>query len=606
MYSRRVIPIVIISILISQTRIPEYEIHNRGNLWDTMNDDGTHGAHPNRLGEYNPSMDWPGGPTNMGGPFDQRSYLYKAGVWTGGLIEGSVFLSKNGPDEFDIGIFDKIEKELNYIEMPSYDHTKAEEIITASWITSKNISIKRTSRSWSFRGYNDFIIITYEITNLNGKTINDFYFGNVFLLRPSLQDHNNHNGWNDALSRADDVIGISTSDKMIYAHDGTGAFDYSAGVGNWRDGNLLTPGFAGFAALDAPVASNGLEQPGHYFLSNYIMHKSALQLSNNTEQSLYNILSGSDLSLAYAQGDTIDLFALMSFGPYLFENQQTISISIVEAVNGLDYRDVINLDGTEMNNIQNRYVNEGLDSLLLSVGNARSLFNNNYIFDDYPPPSPPRFDLIASPAEQSIKLVWEPIEKDWINPRTGRKNIEKYIIYRTDKEFIGPYDVIKNRIRVHKTFDLNAYYNSNTNKWQYNDSDISLGVSYYYSITSVDSSGRESWFTNRNEVPLQAVSEPKKNTLSVNVFPNPFSITSGIPTLGQENTITWTNLPSPCTISIFTASGQLIKKIDHNDDIGDATWDQRTSSRLITSPGIYFWGVESAVGNATGTLLIIK
>ena len=43
--------IVIISIVISQTRTPEYEIHNRGNLWDTMNDDGTHGAHPNRLGE---------------------------------------------------------------------------------------------------------------------------------------------------------------------------------------------------------------------------------------------------------------------------------------------------------------------------------------------------------------------------------------------------------------------------------------------------------------------------------------------------------------------------------------------------------------------------
>ena len=600
------LPIVIISIVISQTRTPEYEVHNRGNLWDTMNDDGTHGAHPNRLGEYNPSMDWPGGPTIMGGPFDQRSYLYKAGVWTGGFIDGTVFLSKNGPDEFDIGVFDEMEKELNYIEMPSFNHTKAEQTIIASWITSRNISIKRISRSWSFRGYNDFIIITYEITNLNPKTINDFYFGSVFLLRPSLQDHNNHNGWNDALSRADDVVGISTTNKMIYAHDGTGAFDYTSGVGNWRDGSLLTPGFAGFAALDAPIASNGLEQPGNYFLSNYILHNSAFQLSNNTEQSLYNILSGNDLSLASASGDTIDLMALMSFGPYLLENQQTISISIVEAVNGLNYRDVINLDGSEMINIQNRYVNEGLDSLTSTIQNARVLFNNDYILAHYPPPSPPKIGLIASPAEQSIKLIWEPVENDWVNPITGRKDIEKYIIYRTNKEFIGPYDVVKNRIRVHKTFDLNAYYNNDINKWQYNDSNISLGVSYYYSITAVDSTGRESWFTNRNEVPLQAVSESKKNTLSVNVFPNPFSITSGIPTLGQENTITWTNLPSPCTISIFTSSGQLIKKIDHAADVGDASWDQRTNSRLIASPGIYFWGVESGVGTATGSLLIIK
>jgi len=597
---------IIVSSAISQTRIPEYEIHNRGNLWDTMNDDGTHGAHPNRLGEYNPSMDWPGGPAIMGGPFEQRSYLYKAGVWTGGIIDGTVFISKNGPDEYDIGTFDKIEKEINYIETLNFDHTKAEQTIIASWTTSKNINIKRVSRSWSFRGYNNFIIITYEITNLNPKPITDFYFGSVFLLRPSLQDHNNHNGWNDALSRADDVVGISNVNKMIYAHDGTGAFDYTAGVGNWRDGTLLTPGFAGFAALDAPTGSDNSEQPAHYFLSNYILHSSEFQLSNNSEQSLYNILSGSDISLNYSIGDTIDLIGLMSFGPYNLESDQTISISIAEAVNGLNIEDVIDLDGSEMTNIQNRYISEGLDSLISTIQNANKLFDNNFILTHYPPPSPPEIELVASPAEQSIKLIWKPIEKFWVNPLTGRKDIEKYIIYRTNREYVGPYKVHKNRIRVHKTFDLNAYYNDELEKWQYNDSDISLGVSYYYAITAVDSTGKESWFTNRNDIPLQAVSETKNNTIDINVFPNPFSMTSGIPTLGQENTITWTNLPSPCIISIFTSSGQLIKKINHTEQIGDATWDQRTDSRLITSPGIYFWGVESDVGTAKGTLVIIK
>ncbi len=599
-------PLLFLSLLQSQIRNPEYEVHNRGNLWDTMNDDGTHGAHPNRLGEYNPSMDWPGGPTIMGGPFEQRSYLYKAGVWSGGYINDKVFLSKNGPDEFDVGVFDGIKKEINYIEMSSFDHSKAEETITANWTTSQNIKIKRTSRSWSFRGFNDFIIITYDITNLNLEMINDFYFGSVFLLRPSLQDHNNHNGWNDALSRADDVVGILNSDKMIYAHDGTGAYDFTAGVGNWRDGSLLTPGFAGYAALGASASYDGREQPSNYFLSNYIVHTSSFQLSKNTEQSLYNILSGKDKSLAYTAGDTIDLMAIMSFGPYNLETQETISVSIVEAVNGLNLEDVINLDGSEMQEIQNRYVTEGLDSLKSTIQNARNLFNNNYILNYYPPPSPAKIDLIASPAEQSIKLIWEPIEDYWTNPITGRKNIEKYIVYRTDKEFIGPYDVIKNRIRVHKTFDLNAYYNEEINKWQYNDSEISLGVSYYYTITAVDSTGAESWYTNRNESPLQAVSESRENTLNVNVFPNPFYITSGIPTTGQENTITWTNLPSPCTISIFTSSGQLIRKINHTLPVGDASWDQRTNSRLITSPGIYFWGVESDVGNAKGSLIIIK
>ena len=215
-------------------------------------------------------------------------------------------------------------------------------------------------------------------------------------------------------------------------------------------------------------------------------------------------------------------------------------------------------------------------------------------------------ELLASPANQSISLRWDPIETSWENPITGKMDIEKYVVYRSDDRFIGPYDVIKNRIRVHKSFDKNAYFDELDSKWEYVDNNISLGVSYFYAVTAVDSVGNESWLTNRNETPLQAVSAPKDNASEIKVFPNPFKITSGIPTVGQENMISWTNLPSPCEISIFTTNGELIKKIFHSGDTGDASWDQRTSSRLIASPGIYFWGVESDLGNTTGTLVIVK
>ena len=282
------------------------------------------------------------------------------------------------------------------------------------------------------------------------------------------------------------------------------------------------------------------------------------------------------------------------------------SITIVEAVDGLDYEDVIDLDGSEMSNIQNQYINQGLDSLKTAIQRARNLYENNFVTAYLPPPSPPKIELIPSPAEQTISIAWEPIEDLWINPKTGKMDIEKYIVYRSDRAFIGPWEVIKRRIRVRKELDINSYLDVENNRWNYNDRDISLGVSYFYAVTTMDSTGRESWLTNRNEIPLQAISLPAESALDVVVFPNPFKRVSGIPTVGQENTIIWTNLPTPCDLYIYTSSGEMIRHLVHENESGDAFWDQRTDSRQITAPGIYYWAVTSKVGDAKGTLLLIK
>ena len=139
----------LISIIVSQDRIPDFRLHDRGEIWDTMNDDGTHGSHPLKLGDYYPSMDWPAGPHELNHPWEQRSYLYKAGVWMGGVVNDDVFLTKNGPDEVDNGTFNEMDEQVNYVESMEFDTTKAEEIITAEWTTTQNINVVRTSRAWS-------------------------------------------------------------------------------------------------------------------------------------------------------------------------------------------------------------------------------------------------------------------------------------------------------------------------------------------------------------------------------------------------------------------------------------------------------------------------
>src|SRR5690606_22239344 len=64
----------------AQIRNAEFEIHKRGNLWETVRDNGLLGApDPNNRFQNFPSLDWPGGPTVMNKD-DQRHYRVSAGL----------------------------------------------------------------------------------------------------------------------------------------------------------------------------------------------------------------------------------------------------------------------------------------------------------------------------------------------------------------------------------------------------------------------------------------------------------------------------------------------------------------------------------------------
>ena len=73
----------------AQIREPFFEVHDRGELWETMNDDGTIGApNPTNQFEFYPSMDWPGGPHELTLKESQRSYMVAAGMWLAGNTGG--------------------------------------------------------------------------------------------------------------------------------------------------------------------------------------------------------------------------------------------------------------------------------------------------------------------------------------------------------------------------------------------------------------------------------------------------------------------------------------------------------------------------------------
>jgi len=607
-----------ILILLSTTgwaqRIPSFEIHDRGILWETMKDDGTIGA-PNPTSRYQfyPSMDWPGGPSELSTKDNQRSYMVGAGIWVGWKnSSGSIIFSENGPiSSVYYGTFEELVKIENYVENDNYDPSLPEQTIIAQWTTPENIHIRRTSKAWSFPDINNFIIIDYVFTNQTGAKISDAYFGFVYLIRPSYQDVMVHNGWGDELSREDESVAYDTSRALLYAYDNYMAdyTQYMWDYGNWWDDveEIRSPGYAGYTLLGADAASDSRAQPANVFWTSLIVNKSNKFTLRGTASAsdLYAFLTGSNNSLQSDPETHISPIMIMSCGPYDLEAADSVKITLVEAVDGLPLKDCINIKYDKVADTQAN-LPQGLALLHETIDDARVLYNNNCRVTAVPPPSP-EIDIVPLPSSQEISVSWDPYETDYLDPLTGRNDLKEYIIYRSEYSYNGPWTTKVKSIKPGNSISITRYFNAETGRWQYNDNTINLGVGYYYAVTAKDSSGNESWLTNRNSEAVLAASFPDSTTKNVKVFPNPFREKSGFPTTDDANSIVWTNLPAICTIRIYTSAGELVKTLKHNNAAsGEEVWDQLTDSRQRTAPGIYFWTVESSVGNAKGSLILIK
>ena len=77
----------------------------------------------------------------------------------------------------------------------------------------------------------------------------------------------------------------------------------------------------------------------------------------------------------------------------------------------------------------------------------------------------------------------------------------------------------------------------------------------------------------------------------------------------QADGIHFANLPSECTIKIYTPSGRLVREIHHSDlagTIGQEKWDGNTSSGDHAASGVYLWRVESSSDSKNGKLIVIR
>src|SRR5690606_29896115 len=77
---------------------------------------------------------------------------------------------------------------------PTFDPDEAEEIIISSWDTPTGIRVRRTSRAWSYPGYDSFIIYEYEFENITQDVLRDVFITFAGTYAPSMFGYQRNHG----------------------------------------------------------------------------------------------------------------------------------------------------------------------------------------------------------------------------------------------------------------------------------------------------------------------------------------------------------------------------------------------------------------------------
>ncbi|HHI03517.1 MAG TPA: hypothetical protein ENL22_08350 [candidate division Zixibacteria bacterium] len=155
---------------------------------------------------------------------------------------------------------------------------------------------------------------------------------------------------------------------------------------------------------------------------------------------------------------------------------------------------------------------------------------------------------------------------------------------------------------------------------------------YYFAVTAFDfgspSSDLASLETRPNknyiaEYPQNQNTLIESGGLNVVVYPNPYRGDANYKDIGffegrglnnppdeRIRRIHFTNLPHKCTIRIFSIDGDLIRKIEHDEqkDFPQSMheeWDLITRNTQMVVSGIYYYSIESEYGSQVGKLVII-
>jgi len=310
-------------------------------------------------------------------------------------------------------------------------------------------------------------------------------------------------------------------------------------------------------------------------------------------------------------------------GPYEMPFGSDLHFSMLVAVHGINY-DLCNSVGLSWwtrykggvgytDKEKNDIVATGRDSLFKYYSQAtRRFFRNReqgrHPYDAPEAPDPP--DLSVTAGEKSVILEWSDVSRI-PDHDTGVIDFSGYRVYRA---------VSRNDTTFEKIWECGGKSGIPVIN-RYVDQTVQRGFAYFYYVTAYDD-GSQNWeqpgrslesgkYWNmmlKNGPVHPFMSQQQVADLNdVKVVPNPYndkSVRFNWP--GEENKLLFINLPLKCTIKIFTASGDLVKTIRHDNQTTEQDWNQVSDSNQLIYSGVYFFLIESELGAKTGKFVVVR
>jgi len=266
-------------------------------------------------------------------------------------------------------------------------------------------------------------------------------------------------------------------------------------------------------------------------------------------------------------------------------------------------------DGLSIENnwAKDNWVRTSYDSLLELAKAAKWAYENDYNVPQPPPPP----DVETKSLPDNIRISWGSQSED-------APDFAGYRVYRALGSWWPHVEEGTQLIGVwEKVFECGeGTGNPLVNEWD--DTGAQRGDAYYYTVVAFDNGTANGNDYDGNPAGVLESSSlwnyttqgsflvKEGGTLeSIVVVPNPYNISASDNNFpGEPNKIMFFNVPSVCTIRIFTESGDLVKVIEHEGG-GDKPWGdlpqehQATDIGQIIVSGIYIAHIETPDGAST-------
>ena len=107
-----------------------------------------------------------------------------------------------------------------------------------------------------------------------------------------------------------------------------------------------------------------------------------------------------------------------------------------------------------------------------------------------------------------------------------------------------------------------------------------------------------------------------KNDLSgVHTVPDPYYVRSKFESSTDQKILKFVGLPQDCIIRIYSASGVLVRLLEHHSGTLSATsvsqgsetqWDLRNRNNQVVASGVYFYHIEAGDARKVGRFTVVN